>query len=97
MSSRKRDLHTGDPRWRAIRARVLAEQPLCPLCHALGRLVAAVDVDHRDGNNANHDRANLWGLCRSHHSEKTATEKAGRKFKPKGCDIHGNPLSREDW
>ena len=56
-----------------------------------------MDVDHRDGNNANHERANLWGLCRSHHSEKTATEKAGRKFKPKGCDIHGNPLSREDW
>jgi 5-methylcytosine-specific restriction enzyme A len=92
---RRRALHTGSKRWRAIREQVLAEQPLCPLCAP--RIVPAVDVDHKDGNDANNSRENLWGLCRSHHSEKTATEMAGKEFKPKGCDAHGNPHGRSDW
>jgi len=95
LSSRKRDLHTGDRRWRAIREQVLSEQPLCPLCQALGHTVPATDVDHKDGNNANHARSNLWGLCHSHHSEKTATEMAGNAFVAKGCDVDGNPVGRE--
>lgn len=96
MSSRqaKRALPTNSRRWRAIRAQVLMEQPLCPLCEAQGKTVAAVDVDHRDNNPHNNARQNLWGLCRRHHSEKTATEQAGRDWQAKGCDASGWPLAR---
>jgi 5-methylcytosine-specific restriction protein A len=90
---RRRALHTGSKRWRELREQVLREQPFCPLCLALGRAVAATDVDHRDGNDANNARANLWGLCHSHHSEKTAVEMVGKVFRPKGCDADGWPLA----
>jgi 5-methylcytosine-specific restriction protein A len=90
----KRALNTGSAAWRAIRAQVLSEQPLCPLCHAEGRAVPAVDVDHKDNNPSNNARENLWGLCRSHHSEKTAVEQAGGEWQAKGCGADGWPLAR---
>ena len=62
--------------WMAIRARVLSDAPLCPMCAAEGRVGAATEVDHvvplhRGGGN---DRANLVGLCRAHHAVKSADE-----------------------
>ena len=58
--------------WRKIRARVLAERPMCAT-HC-GR--AATEVDHviplkRGGTN---DRSNLVPLCKRCHSRKTALE-----------------------
>lgn len=61
-------------RWRILRRTVLAEQPICaePNCQAI-----AVDVDHivaiRNGGDP-WARSNLHGLCRPHHSRKTAHE-----------------------
>jgi 5-methylcytosine-specific restriction endonuclease McrA len=67
-----------DPRWRALRLQVRAENPYCeePGCDALG-----TDVDHivsvQDGG-APFDRANVQHLCRKHHSSKTNAEVRAR-------------------
>jgi len=57
-----------------MRAAVLAEEPLCQAHLAKGKRVPATEVDHKDGNSHNNDRANLQGLCKSCHAKKTATE-----------------------
>lgn len=64
--------------WRKLRAVVLAEQPLCPDCHAAGVLRLALDVDHADGDPTNNDRSNLIGRCRPCHSRKTRIEAQAR-------------------
>lgn len=89
---RTRQYHTGSKTWRAIRAQVLSEQPLCPICQAQGRTVAAVEVDHRDNDSHNNERSNLWGLCSAHHADKTFTEARGGTFRMKGCDAQGVPI-----
>lgn len=60
--------------WRRLRALVLSEQPLCPRCSEAGYLVPATEVDHVDGDPTNNARANLEGLCKLHHSQKTRLE-----------------------
>ncbi|MEN9760117.1 MAG: hypothetical protein RL676_1268 [Pseudomonadota bacterium] len=68
--------------WRTLRSAVLREHPLCVVCKAKDRLVAAAVVDHvvplKDGG-ARFDRANLQPLCVSCHNRKTARETAGRR------------------
>lgn len=82
--------------WARLRRLVLSEQPLCPECERIGQLVAASDVDHIDNDASNNERSNLVGLCRRHHSEKTARhehyKRTGVWLPVKGCDIHGMPL-----
>lgn len=79
---RDRQIKQGSPwrwvyktrRWQGLRRQVLAEQPWCQVdgCFELSR-----DVDHivslQDGGPP-FDRANLRGLCKSHHSEVTWRE-----------------------
>lgn len=62
--------------WRRLRARVLAEEPLCRHCLRDGRVTAATDVDHitAKARGGTDDRANLQPLCHQCHSRKTATE-----------------------
>ena len=61
---------TNHPTWRKLRARVLAEQPLCYACQQQGKITAANTVDHIDGNTFNNDRDNLRGYCRTCHTAK---------------------------
>lgn len=60
-------------KWRHTRDRVLFEQPLCAV-EGCGQI--AVEVDHiiplPDG--APYDMANLQGLCKHHHGQKTKAE-----------------------
>ena len=69
-------------RWRAVRAAVLRERPLCCACERAGALVAAQVVDHvvpiKDGGER-FDAANLQPLCVPCHNRKTATERARRE------------------
>lgn len=65
-------------RWRKLRRMVLARQPVCAV---VGCMRLTVDIDHivpkaRGGRDA---MDNLQGLCRSHHSQKTARENAGHR------------------
>lgn len=69
-------------RWRALRAAVLREQPLCGACERAGALTAARVVDHvvpiKDGGER-FARANLQTLCVPCHNRKSAKERAARE------------------
>jgi 5-methylcytosine-specific restriction protein A len=63
-------------RWRKLRAWVLAEEPLCGLCEAEGRVEPSTMVDHikpkaQGGTDA---RENLRGICKRHHASKSGAE-----------------------
>ena len=64
-------------RWQAVRGLVLQRAPLCRECSRLGRVTVATEVDHIDRVGLDVNRffnvAGLQGLCKSHHSEKTAS------------------------
>jgi len=62
-------------RWKLLRREVLRDNPLCVDCQMGGYVTPATDVDHRIPHRGDArrfwDRANLQGLCASHHSAKT--------------------------
>lgn len=92
----RRFLHTGSKQWRAIREQVLAREPLCRDCSALGYVTPANEVDHQDNQTANNTPENLAPLCKPCHSRRTAAREAGTLLK--GCDINGIPLDpRHPW
>ena len=88
------------PRWRKLRAFVLAEEPLCRLCAEMGRDTPANTVDHiqphKNNPNLFFDRNNLQSLCASCHSRhKRIQENSG--LLP-GCDINGFPIDpNHNW
>jgi 5-methylcytosine-specific restriction protein A len=61
--------------WKALREDVLNANPLCVDCQAEGRVSRATEIDHivrhQGQAEAFFDRANVQGLCASHHSMKT--------------------------
>ena len=69
--------------WRELRAAKLRAEPLCKECFALGRVVPAACVDHKDGNPENDRAENLQSLCLACHARKTATQDGGYGNKPK--------------
>ena len=73
----KRALPTSSAAWRALRAQVLREEPLCRECLRRGVLCAASVVDHRDGDSHNNARSNLQPLCSRCHSRLTARHDGG--------------------
>ena len=73
----KRALPTNSAAWRALRAQVLRNEPLCRECLRRGVLCAASVVDHRDGDSHNNARANLQPLCSRCHSRLTARHDGG--------------------
>ena len=87
-----RQYHTGSATWRAIRRQQLDREPLCRKCKARGRITAATEVDHIDGDSWNNAPDNYQSLCHDHHSRKTFAEANGRQWKEKGCDEFGNPI-----
>lgn len=66
--------------WKRLRARVLAEQPLCRLCQEQGRVTLATEVDHIVSFATDMalflDRQNCQGLCKPCHSAKTRRERS---------------------
>jgi hypothetical protein len=79
--------------WYQLRAMVLAQSPICQMCLLNGDTPPkpSTVADHKRPHNgvwsAFCDLENLWGLCKRHHDEKTATENCGfgnasRKYVP---------------
>lgn len=68
-------------RWQQTRAGYLAKHPLCVHCKREGRVEPATDLDHITPHKGDQtlfwDRGNWQGLCRMHHSRKTASEDGG--------------------
>ena len=68
--------------WRRVRAGVLAEEPLCRLCHAAGRVAAATEVDHIEPFHGLADPlrlapTNLRPLCTPCHRSRTGRQARG--------------------
>jgi len=65
-------------RWQRARAAYLQRHPLCVICRAVGRIVAATEVDHkiphRGAPKLMWDEGNWQALCKLCHSRKTARE-----------------------
>jgi 5-methylcytosine-specific restriction protein A len=60
---------------------IIGHGPLCCICAYAGRITAATEVDHLDGNSRNNDGMNLRSLCHSCHSARTARDQAfGRRL-----------------
>jgi 5-methylcytosine-specific restriction protein A len=70
-----------DGHWRKARLGFLAKHPLCVHCTNEGGIGAATEVDHIVPHRGNKElfwnRENWQGLCKSHHSKKTALEDGG--------------------
>lgn len=85
-------------RWKELRLRQLAKEPLCRMCQALGLVVAANTCDHIVPHRG--DVEKFWGgpfqsLCRTCHSgAKQQLEKSGTL---RGCSQDGVPFGRPDW
>jgi 5-methylcytosine-specific restriction endonuclease McrA len=68
-----------DRRWRKLRARKLAEDPLCEHCLVKDMVTAASEVDHIIRHQGQSDPlfwlwSNLQSLCKPCHSRKTMVE-----------------------
>lgn len=61
-----------DSHWRRIRQAILNTEPLCRECHNQGRVTAATEVHHIDGNVNNMSVENLEPLCHECHSRITS-------------------------
>ena len=74
-------------KWRKVRAKVMARDPVCRLC----RRKKSEDADHivplRSGGRP-WDMANLQGLCKSCHRGKDSALQTGRKAFEPVC-VHG--------
>jgi 5-methylcytosine-specific restriction endonuclease McrA len=63
--------------WRTLRVYVFAEQS--GICAVEGCTELADELDHivSTARGGGDERSNVWGLCETHHAEKTAHESRG--------------------
>ena len=73
------DAVVSSARWKAVRARVLRDEPLCRTCAAAGRTELATQVDHvvpvRVRPDLAYDLGNCQPLCGTCHGLKSAAER----------------------
>ena len=73
------DAVVSSARWKAVRAQVLRNEPLCRVCVAAGRTELAVQVDHvvpvRVRPDLAYDPTNLQPICGPCHGLKSAAER----------------------
>ena len=88
-----RHLPLNSAAWKRLRAEVLASEPLCRMCRAIGLVEPATEVDHiidsREDYSDDNRRENLAPLCKPCHSIKTAASMG--KPVTLGCDANGMP------
>lgn len=74
------DQYVYDHNWRKVRARRLADEPLCRICSERGHITPATQVDHitprADGGKDVYE--NTQSLCVPCHTAKTAEENRRR-------------------
>lgn len=81
----RRTLSLDSAAWKRLRARILAEEPLCRMCDAPANV-----VDHASGDPSDNSRRNLVALCEPCHNHKTQRQRAGLPV-IWGCDADGWP------
>lgn len=83
-------------RWRQLRARQLATEPLCRLCKQTGRVTAANIADHMQRHRGDEHaffNGPLQSLCKACHDGAKQRQEHGRGLV--GCDADGMPLDPE--
>lgn len=85
-------------RWKELRLRQLAKEPLCRMCQALGRITAATVCDHvvpHRGDVTLFWHGEVQSTCKPcHDGAKQQLEKSGTL---RGCSVDGRPFGRSDW
>ena len=76
--------------WRKLRRSVLASEPCCRMCIAMGKTVVATDLDHYNNDPSDNRLENLQPLCHSCHSRKTQRDQGFNVSM--GCASDGTPL-----
>ena len=75
------DAVVSSARWKALRARLLRDEPVCRACAAAGRTELATQVDHvvpvRVRPDLAYDLSNCAPLCTVCHAAKSASERRG--------------------
>lgn len=74
--------------WQRLRAQVLAGEPLCRVCAAVGRVTPARELDHikPKADGGTDELVNLQPLCTACHQAKTARD-SGKQVRPRiGAD-----------
>ena len=61
------------------------------MCQRAGRITAATEVDHIDGDSWNDSPDNYQSLCHDCHARKTFAEATGQEVRVRGCDADGIP------
>ena len=76
-NAKRADTHYMSARWARLRKLILARDPWCKLCG----VTSSNEVDHivPRAKGGEDTMENLWGLCKSCHSRKTARESSGWK------------------
>lgn len=88
-------------RWKRLRARQLASEPLCCMCGELGRVTEATVADHKVPHKGDEvlffNARNLQSLCKTHHDSSKAKQEA-RGVEAIGCGQSGQPLDpKHHW
>lgn len=77
-------------RWRRLRLRKLAMDPLCRMCAEMGRTTVANVVDHIVAHKGDHTRLydldNLQSLCETCHNAVKQAEERGGVIRGAGTD-----------
>ncbi len=71
-----------------LRARLLADNPLCVLCRKQGRVTPAIEIDHVVAltNGGTNDESNLQNLCAECHELKTLDDLGQKPRQSIGVD-----------
>jgi 5-methylcytosine-specific restriction endonuclease McrA len=85
--------------WRALRRRVLYEEPICSGCKMERSLHVDHIVAHKGRQDLFWDRANLQALCARCHNSKTCKQDGGFGRKPSGrpllgTEVDGSPIDK---
>ncbi len=75
--------------WRALRARVRREEPVCGLCQER----PSEQVHHIDGDWRNNQRANLQAVCAACHLERSGRDHQARRGQPSAPPAPAAPPS----
>ena len=73
----------------------MAQNPLCAMCAALGRVEPATCIDHITAHHGNKnlywDSTNWMSLCTAHHSG-TKQQREGKRGYSTDIDANGEPI-----
>ena len=97
MEEKKHNRLYDSVRWRKARIWFLNNNPLCVMCKAMGKEVAAIVVDHKIPHKGDEELFwsvdNWQSICKPCHDSAKRIKDIGGVAP--GCDVDGFPLDRD--